>query len=277
MVEAHGPPGPGLGGRRLRAAGDRWPPAAGCAPRATRSRAAPRRSTSTWWPSACSACRIPKVRSERRWRTSAATTGGLPGRRSATGWRPTSPRRWPSDADGRSSPSCRPSRRRRTARGLAQGHGRQGLGHAAPGRRSTAAAGCRREQARVLAEEMARVGARNPIGGMGVMLFGPTLLEYGTEALKQRALPGHRQGDVRWCQGYSEPGAGLRPGEPAVPAEDKGDHFLVNGSEDLDQRRAARRPVLLPGADRHGQEARGHQLPADRHEGARASRRGRSC
>ena len=63
------------------------------------------------------------------------------------------------------------------------------------------------KQARVLHEEMAKLGARNPIGGMGVMMFGPTLIEYGTEALKRQHLPGIITGTVRWCQGYSEPGS----------------------------------------------------------------------
>ncbi|HEY0650552.1 acyl-CoA dehydrogenase family protein, partial [Phenylobacterium sp.] len=57
--------------------------------------------------------------------------------------------------------------------------------------------GLSRAEARVLAEEMAKVGARNPIGGMGVMMFGPTLIEYGTEALKREHLPGIISGDVR--------------------------------------------------------------------------------
>src|SRR5688572_24318312 len=50
--------------------------------------------------------------------------------------------------------------------------------------------GLSRAEARVLADEMAAIGARNPIGGMGVMMFGPTLIEYGTEALKREHLPG---------------------------------------------------------------------------------------
>ncbi|MBU1376741.1 MAG: acyl-CoA dehydrogenase family protein [Alphaproteobacteria bacterium] len=91
--------------------------------------------------------------------------------------------------------------------------------------------GLSRAEARVLAEEMAKVGARNPIGGMGVMMFGPTLIEYGTEALKREHLPGIVSGDVRWCQGYSEPGAGSDLAGLQTRAEDKGDHYLVNGSK----------------------------------------------
>lgn len=91
--------------------------------------------------------------------------------------------------------------------------------------------GLDRAQARVLAEEMARIGAWNPIGGMGVMMFGPTLLEYGTEAQKREHIPGIATATVRWCQGYSEPGAGSDLASLQMFAEDKGDHYLVNGQK----------------------------------------------
>ena len=91
--------------------------------------------------------------------------------------------------------------------------------------------GLDRQQARVLGEEMARIGAWNPIGGMGVMMFGPTLLEYGTEAQKHEHIPAIAKGTVRWCQGYSEPGAGSDLAALQMFAEDKGDHYLVNGQK----------------------------------------------
>ena len=91
--------------------------------------------------------------------------------------------------------------------------------------------GLTREQARVLGEEMARIGAYNPIGGMGVMMFGPTLLEYGSEEQKQKHIPGIVRGEVRWCQGYSEPGAGSDLASLQTFAEDKGDHYIVNGQK----------------------------------------------
>ena len=87
------------------------------------------------------------------------------------------------------------------------------------------------EQARVLLEEMARIGALNPIGGMGISLFGPTLLEYGSDEQKQRYLPDIVAGKVWWCQGYSEPGSGSDLASLQTKAEDKGDHFLVNGQK----------------------------------------------
>ena len=96
--------------------------------------------------------------------------------------------------------------------------------------------GLSRAEAGVLAEEMARVGAWNPIGGMGVMMFGPTLLEYGTEEQKREHIPGIATGTVRWCQGYSEPGAGsdlaaLQMSAEAVSDPVGGDHYLVNGQK----------------------------------------------
>lgn len=86
-------------------------------------------------------------------------------------------------------------------------------------------------EARVLQQEMARIGAWNPIGGLGVMMFGPTLLEYGTEAQKSRHIPPIARGDLAWCQGFSEPGSGSDLASLQTRAEDKGDHYLVNGQK----------------------------------------------
>lgn len=60
-------------------------------------------------------------------------------------------------------------------------------------------------QARVIEHEFANVGAYNPIGGMGVMMFGPTLLEYGDEKQKLEHIPPICRGEIRWCQDYSKP------------------------------------------------------------------------
>ena len=86
-------------------------------------------------------------------------------------------------------------------------------------------------EARVLAQEMAKIGAVNPIGGMGVGMFGPTLLEYGTEEQKKKYIPDIVTGKIRWCQGFSEPGAGSDLASLQTKAEDKGDHWIVNGSK----------------------------------------------
>ena len=86
-------------------------------------------------------------------------------------------------------------------------------------------------QGRIVQQEIARAGAYNPIGGMGVMMFGPTLLEYGTEAQKQEHIPPIVRGEVAWCQGFSEPGAGSDLASLSTKCEDKGDHFEINGQK----------------------------------------------
>ena len=91
--------------------------------------------------------------------------------------------------------------------------------------------GLSRAEAKVLAEEMNRIGARNPIGGMGVIMFGPTLLEYGNEDQLRRHIPPIVKGELRWCQGFSEPGAGSDLASLQTKATDLGDHYLVNGSK----------------------------------------------
>ncbi|MDB5581484.1 MAG: acyl-CoA dehydrogenase [Bradyrhizobium sp.] len=86
-------------------------------------------------------------------------------------------------------------------------------------------------EARALQQELDEAGAYNPIGGMGVMLLGPTLLEYGTEVQKREHIPPIVRGETWWCQGYSEPGAGSDLAALQTRAEDQGDHFLVNGQK----------------------------------------------
>ncbi|HEY1560129.1 MAG TPA: acyl-CoA dehydrogenase family protein [Caulobacteraceae bacterium] len=86
-------------------------------------------------------------------------------------------------------------------------------------------------EARVLADEMTAIGAYNPIVGMGTSMFGPTLLEYGTEDQKQRHIPPIVRGELRWCQGYSEPGAGSDLASLQTKCEDAGDHWKINGQK----------------------------------------------
>jgi alkylation response protein AidB-like acyl-CoA dehydrogenase len=83
----------------------------------------------------------------------------------------------------------------------------------------------------VLGEEMADIGATNPIVGMGTSMFGPTLLEYGTEDQKRRHIPPIVRGELRWCQGYSEPGAGSDLAALTTKCEDAGDHWRINGQK----------------------------------------------
>ncbi|MEQ9464509.1 MAG: acyl-CoA dehydrogenase family protein [Haliea sp.] len=87
------------------------------------------------------------------------------------------------------------------------------------------------QQGQVLKEEMKRIRARTPLYSLGLWMLGPALLEYGTEDQKQEHLRAIVNGELRWCQGYSEPGAGSDLASLQTRAEDKGDHFLVNGSK----------------------------------------------
>ena len=111
---------------------------------------------------------------------------------------------------------------------------RGGVGAHQRGRRNTAAQDWVTAEARVINDEMGRVGAFNPIpmlAGMGVTMVGPTVLEYGTDDQKRRHLPGIASGAVRWCLGLSEPNAGSDLASLTTKAEDKGDHFVVNGQK----------------------------------------------
>lgn len=86
-------------------------------------------------------------------------------------------------------------------------------------------------QARILSEEMAAIKARTPLTGMGMTMIGPTLLEMGTDEQKVRHLPDIIAGRKQWCQGYSEPGAGSDLAALRTRADDKGDHFILNGQK----------------------------------------------
>ena len=87
------------------------------------------------------------------------------------------------------------------------------------------------EQTRVLKHEMQRMGARPPLTSFGISMLGPALLKFGTEEQKKHYLPQIARGEIRWCQGYSEPGAGSDLAGLQTKAEDKGDHWLVNGQK----------------------------------------------
>ena len=91
--------------------------------------------------------------------------------------------------------------------------------------------GLSREEAKVLSEEMRRIKARSALSSFGIWMLGPALLKYGNEAQKLEHLPKIARGEIRWCQGYSEPGAGSDLASLRTSAEDKGDHYLVNGSK----------------------------------------------
>ena len=92
-------------------------------------------------------------------------------------------------------------------------------------------AGLSATDAKVWREELARIGARQPLWSFGLSMLGPALLKFGTEEQKRHYLPPIARGEIRWCQGYSEPGSGSDLVSLQTFGEDKGDHWLVNGQK----------------------------------------------
>ncbi len=86
-------------------------------------------------------------------------------------------------------------------------------------------------ETKILREEMARLKCRNPLNSFGISMLGPALLKYGTEEQKREHLPKIARGEIRWCQGYSEPNAGSDLAGLQASAEDAGDHYIVNGQK----------------------------------------------
>jgi len=91
--------------------------------------------------------------------------------------------------------------------------------------------GLSKDQAKVLEQELRRLKARPALMSFGIWMLGPVLLEYATEEQKKRFLPSIVRGETRWCQGYSEPGAGSDLAALQTKCEDKGDHYLINGQK----------------------------------------------
>jgi alkylation response protein AidB-like acyl-CoA dehydrogenase len=96
--------------------------------------------------------------------------------------------------------------------------------------------GLSRAQARVWTEELARLALPVPLTGFGLSMIGPTLLQYGSEAQKQLHIPRIVRGEIRWCQGYSEPNAGsdlasLQTSAVRETGPDGREHYVINGQK----------------------------------------------
>ena len=87
------------------------------------------------------------------------------------------------------------------------------------------------EESRVLKQELESIGARPPLVSFGVDMLGPVLLEFGNEQQKLEYLPRIARGEIRWCQGYSEPGAGSDLASLQTRAIEDGDDYVINGSK----------------------------------------------
>jgi len=87
------------------------------------------------------------------------------------------------------------------------------------------------DENRVLQQELGRINARPALSSFGIWMLGPALLEFANEEQKKEHLPKIVRGEIRWCQGYSEPGAGSDLAGLRTRAEDMGDYYVVNGSK----------------------------------------------
>jgi len=92
--------------------------------------------------------------------------------------------------------------------------------------------GLSKAELQVLNEELGRVGAYPPaVSFFGVAMLGPVLLEFGNEEQKKEHLARITKGEINWCQGYSEPGAGSDLAGLQTRAVRDGDHYIINGSK----------------------------------------------
>jgi acyl-CoA dehydrogenase len=92
-------------------------------------------------------------------------------------------------------------------------------------------AGLSAAEAKILRQEMANINARPPLSSFGIWMLGPALLHFGSEEQKVHYLGQIARGEIRWCQGYSEPGSGSDLVSLQTFGEDKGDHWVVNGQK----------------------------------------------
>jgi alkylation response protein AidB-like acyl-CoA dehydrogenase len=91
--------------------------------------------------------------------------------------------------------------------------------------------GLSKAEAKVLTQEMERLKLPAPLVGFGLTMIGPTLLQYGNEEQKLEHLTKICRGEIRWCQGYSEPDAGSDLASLKARAVRDGDDFIINGQK----------------------------------------------
>lgn len=91
--------------------------------------------------------------------------------------------------------------------------------------------GLNKEENLVLLQELQRIGARQALNSFGISMLGPVLLEYGTHEQKAEHIPKIVRGEIRWCQGYSEPGSGSDLASLNTKAVLDGDHYVLNGAK----------------------------------------------
>jgi len=88
-----------------------------------------------------------------------------------------------------------------------------------------------KDEAAIISEELARIGSYNPAMSFGTMMLGPVLLEFANHEQKLEHLTKIARADIRWCQGYSEPGSGSDLASLRTRAVREGDHYVINGQK----------------------------------------------
>jgi alkylation response protein AidB-like acyl-CoA dehydrogenase len=91
--------------------------------------------------------------------------------------------------------------------------------------------GLSHEENMILQSELRKINARPALVSFGISMLGPVLLEYGNEEQKLEHLPKIVRGEIRWCQGYSEPGSGSDLASLQTRAVKDGDDYVINGSK----------------------------------------------
>ena len=91
--------------------------------------------------------------------------------------------------------------------------------------------GLSKEENQILLQELARLSARPALFSFGLWMLGPALLEFASEEQKKESLPQIVRGEIRWCQGYSEPGAGSDLAGLQCRAVEDGDDYVINGQK----------------------------------------------
>src|SRR5579862_8290741 len=86
-------------------------------------------------------------------------------------------------------------------------------------------------KSRIIAEEFIALGLPMGMSGQGISMLVPTLLELGSEEQKRKFIGPTLRGEIIWCQGYSEPGAGSDLASLATRAVEDGDDFVINGQK----------------------------------------------
>ncbi len=86
-------------------------------------------------------------------------------------------------------------------------------------------------KATIISEELRKARAPGEAMGLGPSLLVPTLLDHGTDWQREKFIGPTMRGEIRWCQGYSEPGSGSDLASLQTRAEISGDQWLINGQK----------------------------------------------